>query len=201
VSNNSTNNWKLNPEIFKQVNKILGPLDTDLFAERLNAQTNKFISWKPDQLAVGTDAFTVNWLGLNAYAFPPFCLIPKVLEKIRKELSEIVLIAPAWHTQAFYPMLLEMTIEHPVLLPPQRDLLLSPQGHYHPLVLNKSLRLVAWKISRRPDKCKAFLRKLPSYGSLHGEQVRSQLTTAAGENGLAGVVCDKLINFNPLWKI
>jgi hypothetical protein len=45
---------------------------------------------------------------MDEYAFPPFCLIPQTLAKIRKEKVEIVLVAPASHTQSYYPMLLEM---------------------------------------------------------------------------------------------
>ena len=140
VSSVSTNNWKLNPDIFKQIDHLLGPLELDLFAERMNAQISRYFSWKPDPLAVGSDAFTKIWTGEKAYAFPPFCLIPRVLAKIQKEKAQIVLIAPAWHTQAFYPMLLEMIVNNPILLPPQKDLLLSPEGHCHPLVSKQHVK-------------------------------------------------------------
>ena len=43
----------------------------DLFADRLNAQTEKYMSWKTDPFAVGTDSFPANWERVNAYAFPP----------------------------------------------------------------------------------------------------------------------------------
>ena len=83
----------------------------------------------------------------------------------------------------------------------QSNSITTSEGQCHPLVLNNTLKLVAWQISGELDKCKAFQQTLPSYGSQHGDQARSQLTTAADENGLAGVVRDKSIHFKPLWKM
>jgi len=37
-------------------NYFLGPLSTDLFASKLSSQLLVFVSWRPDPLAVGTDA-------------------------------------------------------------------------------------------------------------------------------------------------
>lgn len=50
--------WKLSPIPFQKINHLLGPLSTDLFASRLSSQLPIFVSWKPDPLAVATDAFT-----------------------------------------------------------------------------------------------------------------------------------------------
>ena len=197
----SSNNWKLNPEVFKQINSIMGPICLDLFAERRNAQVERFISWKRDPLAIGTDAFLTTWEGKDAYAFLPFCLIPRCLAKVQKEKAQMVIITPAWQSQAFYPSLLEMSVQSPILLPPQKDLLQSPRGEFHPLILNKTLKLVAWKISGNQKSCRDFQLKAQNYCSQRGGKALSRLTTAAGDSGLAGVVRDKLILFRPLWKI
>ena len=58
MSHMSTKNWKLNKGIFNQIKRVRGPLDLDLFADRQNAQTQAYISWKPDPNAVATDAFS-----------------------------------------------------------------------------------------------------------------------------------------------
>jgi hypothetical protein len=47
----------------------------------------------------------------------------------------------------YYPMLLALSIDNPILLPPTQDLLLSPQGQIHPLMKTCTLKLVAWKVS------------------------------------------------------
>ena len=201
VSTISTNSWRLNPQIFTQIDLQWGPLEMDLFADRLNAQTEKYMSWKPDPFAVGTDAFLANWEGMKAYAFPPFCLIQRCVAKVQKEKGELVIVTPTWQTQPYYAMLLNMSIADPILLPPQRNLLLSQGGEPHPLIINGTLKLVAWRISGEIKKCKAYQKTLQNYSQHLGERELNQLTTAAGNTGLAGVTADKLIPFSPLWKI
>ena len=94
----STNNWKLNSNVFHQIVKQWGPIELDLFADRQNAQTPAYISWKPDPKAIGTDAFMTLWKGRKAYAFPPFCLIPRCLAKLQREGGDLVIITPTWQT-------------------------------------------------------------------------------------------------------
>lgn len=63
----------------------LGQIKLDLIAERLNAQVKYYVSWKPGPIAVATDAFMIKWTYRQAYAFPPFCLIPKCTDKYSKK--------------------------------------------------------------------------------------------------------------------
>lgn len=56
----NSSDWKLNPQMFVALNKIWGPSGIDLFASRLTKQLPKFVSWKPDPKALGTDAFTLD---------------------------------------------------------------------------------------------------------------------------------------------
>jgi len=73
--------WKLSPKIFQKINSLLGPLSTDLFASRLSTQLLTFVSWKPDPLAMATDAFTLTWSDLpqKVYANLLWNLIGRVL--------------------------------------------------------------------------------------------------------------------------
>ena len=61
--------WRLLTEIFQQISRSLGPVEVDLFSNRLNAQLEKYVSWKPDPFALATDAFLLNWKGLKGYAW------------------------------------------------------------------------------------------------------------------------------------
>ena len=121
-------NWKLDAQIFQEVRKLLGPIAIDLFADRTNAQTKTFISWKPDQEAYTTDAFTIQWTNLEAYVFPQFCLIGRCLAKIRQDQATVVIVTPTWQTQPWYPELLELCIQDPILLPPIPNLMTYQQG-------------------------------------------------------------------------
>ena len=77
----------------------------------------------------------------------PFHPSPWCLQKVSREQSTIVLVAPVWQNQAWFPRLLDLAVELPRLIPPCKDLLLDPRGQPHPLVCANKLRLVAWKIS------------------------------------------------------
>jgi len=112
--------WKLSPAIFQKINHLLGPLSTDLFASRLSSQLPRFVSWKPDPLAVATDAFTQDWNTLpeKLYANPPWSMIGRVLSLVHSQgVLELVLVAPVWKAQAWYPMLLQMLVRVPILIP------------------------------------------------------------------------------------
>ena len=134
----------------------------DLLASRLSNQTEKCFHWKPDPHSLATDAMQQEWNQEILYAFPQFSLIQKVLCKIAKErVSKVILITPAWQTQPWYPNLLAMLFSQPFLLPISPGVLKNPKGEYHPLVINKSLVLVAWKVTGKPWLSQAFQNDLP----------------------------------------
>ena len=194
-------NWRLDQNVFSSLMQIRGPCVIDLFADRLNSQLPQFYSWKPDPLAIATDALLQDWSRGRNYAFPPFCLIMRSLAKLQGAGGELILITPVWPTQAWYPRLLDMSVAPPVLLPSFPDLLLSPRGERHPLLLNETLSLAAWHVSISPCSRRAFLQTLPGSSWLHGGQAQAQFITPPGKNGIAGVTAGKLIHFAPLWLI
>ena len=71
----SSAEWQLHQGVFRQILGSLGRCNIDLFATRLNAQLEQYVSWRPDPNAVGTDALQLPWDRWEGYAFPPFCLI------------------------------------------------------------------------------------------------------------------------------
>ena len=53
------------------------------------------MAWKPDHDAVAIDSFTTNWAEFEfVYAFPPFSLIPQVLQKFREDKSVGLIVVP-----------------------------------------------------------------------------------------------------------
>ena len=187
--------WMLDRNIFLLINATFGPLNVDLFADRTNNQLDVYMSWFPDPGAVATNAFLHPWMGENAYAFPPFCLIGQCIAKLRAEKCEIVLVTPGWQTQAWYPHLMSMSIQNPLLLPTTDNLLTSPIEGVHPLVSNGTLTLIAWKLSGDVSKQLAFQKTLKTFYLDHAEMVRTGLTKVPGTNGSAGVVNGKLLPF------
>jgi len=187
--------WKLNAISFCKICTYLGPCRTDLFATRLNAQLDNYISWRPDPGAMLTDAFQTSWKELEGYAFPPFALIGRCLQKVRTEQSTIVLVAPVWQNQVWFPMLLDLAVEFPLLLAHSNDLLLDPKDQPHPLVRTNRLRLAAWKISGNNTQQQVFQKKLQPCYLQDGAQAPTRLTKLDGNGGVAGVREGRLIPF------
>ena len=89
--------WSLHPEVAKQVFRLLGTQTLDLFATSLNKKFLLYCSLVPDPMGVMEDAFMHPWDGLEVYAFPPFCLIRRVLSRlILSRQCSMILVAPLW---------------------------------------------------------------------------------------------------------
>ena len=139
-------NWKLNPSIFKSLMLLWGQCNVDLFADRSNAQLSHYFSWKPDPQAKAVDALLQSWKEIKGYAFPPFCLISSCLANVREEKSQIIIVTPTWQSQPWYPLLLQMSVNCPVLIPMSLRTLLSPSKETHPLILNNTLSFAGWRV-------------------------------------------------------
>ena len=90
---------------------------------RTTLRTYPYMSLKPDPNCIAVDAFDQKWNHLFPYAFPPFNLIGRVLRKALEEKVTMIVITPIWMTQPWYPMILDMAIDHPTLLPMGKNLL------------------------------------------------------------------------------
>ena len=89
-------------------------LEVDMFASRLSIQLPRVFSWRPDPMAVATDAFNQQCGNLKGYANPPWCLIGRILSQVE---NQQVLVAPVWKGQPWYPVLLGMLYNYLWQLP------------------------------------------------------------------------------------
>lgn len=136
--------WMLDKSVFEHIVQSYGPLDIDLFASRLNTQLPIYISWMPDPGAYAVDAFTVDWGNFRIYAFPPFCLVSKCIQKIREDEATGILIVPNWPTQPWFPLLKNILCADPLVLSSREYLLTQPiTGRPHPL---KHLSLLCCRV-------------------------------------------------------
>ena len=79
--------------------------------------------------------FALDWRNLDGYAFPPFSLLSRVINQVRRQrVPTLVLVTPLWRGATWFPQLLEVAVAPPVLLPQWPDLLLDQLGQSHPLV-------------------------------------------------------------------
>ena len=190
--------WKLDSKVFKVLNQSFGPFTVDLFANRNNAQLERFYSYLPDPLAEQFDALVQPWREENAYAFPPFNLISKCLEKISLKGATMLIVCPVRPAQAWYPHLLQLLISDPVLLPIHNNLLLDSLGNRHPLIVNNSLPLAGWRVSGITSLQRAYQKKLQIFSSLPNADQQMLSTSPVELSGVAGVANNRLITFDQL---
>ena len=178
--------WKLNPELFRIIQQKFGPLEKDLFATRLSTQLPRFFSWRPDPEAEAIDAFKQSWKGVN-YANPPWAVLPRVLTQVKIQRVSLILIAPVWKTQAWYPLLLSLLTDYPCLLPAEETTII--QIHTRPLpIRGQEVQLAVWPISGDHAKTDSFLKVLQASSWHHGGQNLTVATTHSFTSGSAGVV-------------
>ena len=192
IKDHERSDWMLCPEIFRSIQAQLGPSEIDLFASRLTKQLPTYVSWRPDPEALETDAFSMNWNGLKAYANPPWNMISRVLGQVRQQEATIVLVAPVWKPQAWYSLLLTLLIQEPLLIP-QTEGLIQPTHQINCPSIQP--QLAAWRISGQSSLHREFLRRLQDYCLPPGGKSQARRTTHCSENGLAGVLNGTLIPF------
>ena len=190
--------WKLDPEVFLAVQDKLGVADNiDLFASRVNFQLERYVAWQPDPSSWATDAFSLDWSEFSPYCFPPFSLIPRVLQRLELARADCTLIAPLWTTQAWYTKLLRLLVDIPILLPKTRKLVTHPlTGECHP-ALNKS-RLMACRLSGQHSKIQAFRERLQTLYCHHGGQGQAKPMGPTSRDGYNIVINELKIPLNQL---
>ena len=152
--------WSLNQTAADRIFHAWGRPFVDLFALGKNTKLTIYVSPIREETSWKVDSLVQNWDGLYAYAYPPTSLIRACLNKVRTENVEIVLIAPAWPNQEWFPDLLDLSIDFPITLPPVQKLLKQTFSHHfhpHPWLLN----LHAWRLSKDSTRREDFLKRLP----------------------------------------
>ena len=138
--------WTLTHHALTQVWQCWSKPHLDLFATRFSRRLPLYVSPVPDPDAWAVDALALSWVGLWAYAFPPLPLLSKVIRKARLDRPRLILIAPYWPAQPWFPELLELADGPPLTLSlGPRDLVQPRSGIPHGNV--RLLSLHAWFLS------------------------------------------------------
>ena len=165
-----TEEWFLHPEIVQRIFRVWGRPEIDMFATVSNSHLPWFMSPIPEPRALAVDALSQDWQGRSMYMFPPFPLLSKVLQKLRStQTAEVILIAPWWPNQSWFPHLLRLCVEHPLVFPYRRDLLSQQDQKY--VSNGKSYHLHKWRLSCDTIRQQVFqMRSLGSQQLLGGPQ-------------------------------
>ncbi|XP_006820442.1 uncharacterized protein LOC102805810 [Saccoglossus kowalevskii] len=149
--------WELSQTAVNLVFDMWGEPQVDLFATPENKKRPVFVTRYPDKQSLTWDAFQMEWGGMFSYAFPPFPLIHRTLQKLEQsENSHMILVAPNWPSQTWFPLLLSLLTDHPRSLP--QEITLTQPGGYTPT--NPELyQLHVWKLSSNLELRKGFQAK------------------------------------------
>ncbi len=119
--------WSLHPEMVKQIWRVFGQAQVDLFATR---QTSHCPLWYSltHPAPLGLDAMVQTWPRLRLYAFPPIVLLPGVLERVGRDGVRLLLVAPFWPDRVCLSNLISLLDGSPWEIPVRRDLLSQAEG-------------------------------------------------------------------------
>ena len=135
------------------------------------------------------------------YAHPPWCLIARVLRKVRLEKTALVLITPLWRSQPWFPMILDMLVDYPLLMPVGVGVIQPSPNCNCPLGLHNQLQLVAWKVSGDSLEHDRFLKEQLSSSWVHGEARPIPITIRLGSSGKGGATQEISVPFLQISRI
>ena len=123
--------WRLHPKVVQMIWDRFWRAEVDLFATSENAHCPLFFSLSHAPLA--GDTLTLRWPRARLYTFPPVKILPLVLCKIREERASVILVAPNWPKQPWFPDLRELLAAPPWRIPVSKNLLSHASGEiWHP---------------------------------------------------------------------
>lgn len=189
--------WSLCTRVFQQITEFAFEPQIDLFATSINTKVPVFYSPLPESTALGTDAMSHSWDGLWAYAYPPTGFIREVLHKMQRSQCELLLVAPAWPKQAWYPLLLSLLVDEPRSLPITQKLLKQPRTQFFHLNPGM-LRLHVWRLSNDRSRRLDFLERCPGTYLEEISLPPTKYMKPNGEYTPVGVTEGRLIRARPL---
>ena len=188
--------WALDQTVYDQATQLLEVTPCiDLFASRLNYKCKPYVAFRRDPEAQAINAFCISWANLCFYAFPPFCIINRVLQKISEEKATGIIVIPHWPTQSWWPCLTNMLINCPLMLPSTRTTLTLPWDPQKIHPLQKTLRLLMCHLSGDCLKVKEFQQKLRQSLCKHGGLELKNSTDTTCKSGNNTVVNEVSIPF------
>ncbi len=94
--------WMIHTKVVKQIWRVFGQAQVDLFATQETAQCPLWYSLLHPAPMVQT------WPRLRLYAFPPVALLPGVLERVRRDGVRLLLVAPFWPGRVWFSDLISL---------------------------------------------------------------------------------------------
>ena len=129
-----------------------------------------FLSGRADPDGYATDEMCLSWRDKYVYICPSFTMLSSVLQKLQEDQARVLVIAPLWITQVWFPKMCQMLISQPVLVPKEASLFHLPHDRTKLHPLQPKLQLMARLLSGRDSDNKTFQRELGISSWNHGGQ-------------------------------
>ena len=175
--------------------KLWGILRIDLVEFNANFKVKRFISYYPEPMALGADAFAIPWGDKIFYEIWPFCLLNRVIQKTELEKAEWIDIVSIFTTQPWFSKLMKLLIKIPVKLPSNH--LFSPYRKKNLPQLSQ-MKMVTCYLSADRMKCRALLEKLQMPLLLPGERGPTPNMIPISDNRLNIATMNVWISLHPL---
>jgi hypothetical protein len=138
----------LHPDLFNSIVERFGRIQIDLLATEKTRQVPRYVSRRAEEKAWYVDVFSRPLpKGLRMYANPPFGLLGRFLAKVRREKAEVILVAPVWTAQPWWPDLQEMMTEPPMYLERKQGMFLLPPEFPQDRINPPKWRMIACRVS------------------------------------------------------
>ena len=137
-----------------------------------------------------------DWNFNGIYAFPPFSLIGRLLQRIERDRVDVKAVLPLWPSQGWFSQALRLLTERPLMLPKSTKLIHLPQDVNRSHPLSGTLRLTLFCLSGDHCKQKAFRMRQPKLSVGHGGRVQRVNTNHTCPSGYAFAIEGHLIQCN-----
>ena len=106
----------------------MGPTSGGLVCNPVQSQTSSV--WIT---GTGSGSLSLPWENMDVYAFPPVSLIPQVIsKKMVQGCGRMILIVPVWPNMPWFWDLVNLSVQIPLSLPLQRDLVTQQPNSQEP---------------------------------------------------------------------
>jgi hypothetical protein len=196
--------WKLRWWIFRRIKACFPFLSVDLFASKTNHLLPTFCSM--DGAGLGS-AWEVSWSQLSHHGqlliHPPFSMLARILSRLQRETlrNTALIILPWWPSASWFPLLMDLLVEWPCLLP--KDCLEVPTQARH---WYSKLQMTPWdtvlvQVSSRSGDNRRFLRQVFECDSHQRKRkLLSKIMTMLGVNSWNGIDCSLGRISQDLWS-
>ena len=124
--------WKINPAVYRHLERVVGRHSLDGFATAANRQCRQFIAGRPQPGALAVDFFATPPAVMHGHRLwlnPPWSELDNLTTWLERNHVPATVIAPLWPAQPWYPRLMALA-DRAFFIPASDRLFLPYSGEY-----------------------------------------------------------------------